>query len=187
MEPARCPSCHAVVASRAAWCGLCYADLRPAGGEPEAEQPSGEHEATEPAPPAAASDLVPWAVELPVPEALSVAAGPAGGPASLVSPGPAVPSPLPTHPADEPADEGEAATGWPCLSCGARVALELDSCPECGKPFLAGGDAPVSLHVPIVGDLAQANPGTRFIVGLAAGGVLCAVFIVVLLILGKLI
>lgn len=76
--------------------------------------------------------------------------------------------------------------GWPCLSCGATVALSLDACSSCGASFLAGSDTRPAIHVPGVGNLATTNTGMRLVVGLVAGAVLCGGFVLLLLVLGKL-
>jgi len=168
VEPARCPSCHAAVAARAGWCTLCFADLRPAA---------------EPAVAVAATASPPVA-----PVVASAAAAVPQRP-TATDPTPLLESPALDATATRPPAGGAGAEQpehWPCLSCGADVPLALDACPDCGAAFLAGSDEPLSLKVPVVGDLARANPGLRFVVGLGAAAVLCGVFLLVMLVLGKL-
>lgn len=52
MSVSRCPTCAATVAPKAAWCSLCYTDLRP-------KEPAPAPPATEPAAPVAALTLEP--------------------------------------------------------------------------------------------------------------------------------
>jgi hypothetical protein len=40
---------------------------------------------------------------------------------------------------------------WPCGACGAPVALEHDTCPQCLTPFLAGADPAAAMDLPLVG------------------------------------
>jgi hypothetical protein len=56
---------------------------------------------------------------------------------------------------------------WPCSRCGARVALLLDACDECGAGFLTGAIPPTTMLLPIVGDVAKLSKVQRF--ALAAG------------------
>jgi hypothetical protein len=66
------------------------------------------------------------------------------------------------------------------------VPIERDACTECGAGFLAGGDHAVTLHVPVVGNLASANAGVRLTAGLIAAGLLGLIFLIVMFVLGKL-
>ncbi len=174
METARCPGCGASVRPKAAWCSLCYYDLR--GGldtgsrlaSATASQRSG------------AAPLVDAAVE-PGPVQLSATAafGDAIEDAEIVEADPAA-----------QAAEGDAAArsgSWPC-SCGTLVALAVNECPACGRPFLA--DLRVSAEVaglPGLDNGRHRRRGGRFVQRLHASralrlslGALVAVVIAVL-------
>jgi hypothetical protein len=77
--------------------------------------------------------------------------------------------------------------GWPCLSCGTRVALELTACPECGTGFLAPLHQPaLSLRLPVVGDVGELGRGARAALTAAAAAVLSGVLLLGMLVLGAL-
>lgn len=73
----RCPRCSALLAPEAAWCSLCFLDLRPAP-EPEPE----------PAPPVLAADVELEVPDLPVPATTGRRFRPGAGAATLTEPAP---------------------------------------------------------------------------------------------------
>jgi uncharacterized membrane protein YvbJ len=83
---------------------------------------------------------------------------------------------LPLAPAPVAAPVVEA-PGWPCRSCGSRVALSADACPQCGTPFLEP-DAAVSLQLPVLGDVSRLDKPQR--IGLMIGGALAMTVVLVL-------
>ena len=151
--PTRCPRCAALVAPRAPWCTLCYADLRPV---------------VEPA-----QDAVPGALAAPragrhrSAEVVGAAAGDL-----LVRPRRAA---APT--ADRDAETG--APGWPCRGCGGQVPLARDACQICGAGFLDLDAAAVTVRLPWVGDLLAMSRARRA----ALGGVAAAALGLLLLLL----
>jgi hypothetical protein len=105
----------------------------------------------------APAPVVPPAVEPPPPAA-------APGP----QPGPVAPGPV----------DG---AGWPCSTCGAVNAFELDACAACGAGFLTAlraQEGPL-LVIPGVGDLGQLGRGQRL--ALSAGVALALALLVGLL------
>lgn len=69
-------------------------------------------------------------------------------------------------PAAQPARPDQQTSTWPCIRCGADVALALNSCPTCGGAFLAGAD-PLRFEVPVVGDLLARSRGQRLAMAVA--------------------
>jgi len=57
---------------------------------------------------------------------------------------------------------------WPCLACGARMAMAEDACHDCGRPFLPGDSMP-ALSLPGVGDVRKLDKMQRAF--LTVGGV----------------
>ena len=114
----RCPHCAALVRADAAWCSLCYADLRP--GAPSKDVPTPEA--------AAPSSTLPPAGTLP-----------SAAPCSPLPPAGTLPSAGTTASADA-AGPASAVAGWPCQRCGGLVALTESACTHCGAGFLEGGD-----------------------------------------------
>lgn len=154
MSDVRCRACGAAVPSEAQWCSLCFADLREP--VPVREQVS-----------------VPAA---PDPEATTAAvvAAPTNGrpsPDALLG----LPEPAPVVVSDAAADDTaeasalqpqeRAAATWPCGRCGEQVAMSLDVCPTCGAGFLEGATGPVSVHLPVVGDMGKMSRSGRLMVG----------------------
>jgi ribosomal protein L40E len=129
-----CPSCGAGVRPGADWCSLCYHDLRPAPAAVTVPQPSPAYGESDPLTVPLLDLLLP-AVSAPAPLAEA----------------PAVP-----EPAQQPAGNS-----WPCLRCGARNALDADTCQECFSPFLGGASAGPSLRIPVVGDVWKMSRGAR--------------------------
>lgn len=128
MTTARCPACGASVADGAPWCTLCYADLRAPA------QPSTPPEPAQAVQPAAPAPTLPAAA----------APAPAASVGVLDT---ALDAPVST--ARHAAARGPVT--WPCLTCGAAVYLDLDSCPHCGSRFLAGAEPAVEVDLPLLG------------------------------------
>ena len=157
--------------SGADWCTLCYADLR-SGQAPAATAPVAPA-APPPAPP------TPPAAPAPAAVAPAAVAPTAPAPAAVATLAPPEPAPAAAAP------EQPAAGTWPCSVCAAAVPIQRDTCGECGAGFLAGDPKTASIHLPVVGNLASANVGVRYTVGLIAGGVLALIFLLLLFLLGK--
>lgn len=155
MTTARCPACGASTLDGAPWCTLCYTDLR----------------APAPAP---VSEAVPASTSAP-----DASAAPA------VSPQPTAVDLL-DHALDAPvsvaADAARGPATWPCTACGAAVALEHDSCPQCLTPFLAGADPAAAVDLPLLGAIRPLTATKSSRVWLMVGGTL-AVSLVLTLIL----
>lgn len=121
METARCPGCGAGVRPGAAWCSLCYLDLRPA-----------PRPVTVPAAPGRAPRAA--AIAAPLVEA-------------ALEPGPNIPRAIGGRREDvvdadyvedqsfPPGAATLAGLRWPCC-CGAEVLIANTSCPACGNEFL---------------------------------------------------
>jgi hypothetical protein len=158
----RCPSCGARLAAAAQWCGLCYADLRPA--------PAPSATATPPAPPA--RDAVPS------PRPAAVAAPAATDPSTSDAIAPIAVQPAPAG--------GTARPTWPCASCGASVDVDLDACSACGTPFLGAlRSASTGIELPVVGNLGRFSDRSRIVLGAAAGILIAFVLMVLTALLGR--
>ncbi|MFL6238031.1 MAG: double zinc ribbon domain-containing protein [Actinomycetes bacterium] len=105
----RCPSCSAALRPDAAWCGQCYADLRPAPAPPQAAAPAGV--------PLAAAPPSPDPLEAPLTDLLGGAAAEPSPPAVAVA-------------------EAPAPASWPCGRCHTMVPFDEDFCDNCGAKFL---------------------------------------------------
>ena len=168
MTTARCPACGASVLDGAPWCTLCYHDLRAPA-----------------APPANAAEVVPAqppAVEAPAQGGRHAAvASPPASSVDLLDPQLDAPVSTAAHAARGPAT-------WPCLTCGASVALEHDACTQCGTPFLAGADPVAAVDIPLVGPVRPLSVSKSSRVWLMFGGAfaVCVVLTVVLTLLGLL-
>jgi hypothetical protein len=165
MTGSRCPACGAATPETVPWCSLCFADLRPV---PAADVPAPRHAAPESAQPAApgvpdgaATDplTAPISTLLDTHEAVTVAAVEAPVPVEAAEVAAALPGVV--------VDPLVAAATWPCSRCGARVPLLLDACDECGAGFLTGAIPPMTMSLPLVGDVAALSKAKRF--SLAAG------------------
>jgi hypothetical protein len=66
---------------------------------------------------------------------------------------------------------------WPCPNCGASNDMALDHCEACGAGFLDGGK-PLSLSLPVVGDLTTMSAAHRLLVGIGIAVVVAAVLVV---------
>jgi hypothetical protein len=161
MTGSRCPACGAATPETVPWCSLCFADLRPV---PAAAVPAPRALPPEdilPAQSGARGDAAPDPLTAPIsmlldPVAQVPTASPAPEPAAEIG------EPLPGV-----VDPQLAEASWPCSRCGARVALSLDACDECGAGFLTGAIPPTTMSLPIVGDVAKLSKVQRF--ALAAG------------------
>ncbi len=109
----RCPRCGGALKPGAQWCGLCYADLRPAPAPPP-PPPEPAPAPVVPTPPAAAPLFAP----VPPRDALD------------------------GEPFDDAVTTAEIAPparkGWPCVECGALNPFDFEACAACGLPFGAG-------------------------------------------------
>jgi hypothetical protein len=197
MSDGRCRACGAAVAPNAAWCSLCFADLRPPAPEPVREPAAvaAVAQPTVPAQPLAAQPLAaqPLAAQplaAPPLAAQPLAAQPlAAPPVSPVDPtdvdaavdADSVAAPIAIDPADPlglSVPAGPSPT-WPCPRCGHSVPIELDACNECGAGFLSGAAATKSVRLPMVGDVTRMSSGQRMFVAFAVSvGVM---FVLVLL------
>ncbi|HET6815596.1 MAG TPA: hypothetical protein VFH66_00010 [Mycobacteriales bacterium] len=193
MTTARCPACGAALADGAPWCTLCYTDLRaPAAASerpsaPEADpvapaRSGGRHAASSRARHAASTAPAPAA---PAPAA-PVPASVSGSPVDLLDP---LTDPLTDPRLDAPVtaarDAVRGPAAWPCLACGASVALEHDACPHCGTAFLASvADSGPVLDLPLVGPLRPASPGSRAWVMVGGGLFICVALVAVLSLIG---
>lgn len=173
MTGSRCPACGAATPETVPWCSLCYADLRPV---PVAAVPAPRHVATEAAQAAASGALEDPTLD-PLTAPISTLLEP---PAEAIAA--PVPAPVAEHLPGVVDPLPDAAT-WPCSICGAHVPLLLDTCSECGAGFLAGAIPPVTMSVPIVGDVSRLSKAQRF--GLAAA--LAAGIVVVFLVLATIV
>ena len=168
MTTARCPACGASVLDGAPWCTLCYTDLRAPAAAP-----------------ASAAEVVP-------------AQPPAVEPPAQASPQAALASPLTASldlldplldaPVATAAQAVRGPVSWPCLACGASAALEHDTCPQCGTPFLAGADPVAAVDIPLLGPVRPLAVSKSSRVWLMIGGALavCVVLTVVLSLVGLL-
>jgi hypothetical protein len=152
MTGSRCPACGAATPETVPWCSLCYADLRPV---PAAAVPAPRHVETEDVQTAASG-----AVE-------DASGDPLTAPISTLLEPPAEAVEAAFEELPGVVDPGVDAASWPCSRCGAHVPLLLDACNECGAGFLAGAIPPVTMSVPVVGDVSRLSKAQRF--GLAAG------------------
>lgn len=75
---------------------------------------------------------------------------------------------------------------WPCLTCGASVALEHDACTQCGSAFLAGADPVAAVDLPLVGAIRplSATKGSRAWLMIGGGVVVCVVLVILFSIVG---
>jgi hypothetical protein len=96
--------------------------------------------------------------------------------------------PLLDAPVVKSGDAPRGAAAWPCLACGASVALEHDACTQCGTPFLAGADPVAAVEVPLVGPIRPlaVSKGARAWVMIGGGLAVCVVLVIVLSLVGLL-
>ena len=84
-------------------------------------------------------------------------------------------TPLPIDPTD---DAAPVVPTWPCPSCGAQVAMDLDACESCGAGFLAGASSTaVSVKLPVVGDVNRLSKGQRLVMAAAIAVALMLAFV----------
>lgn len=139
------------MAPNAAWCSLCYADLRHPAEPAKEEAPSYAAVA------AAARQEIPVAPTA----AAAMRATVVAATADVLD----AATPLPGVVSDEAGSEKPPT--WPCPRCGARVAMALDACNECGTGFLSGATAGMSMKLPMVGDVSKLSSSQRLVFGLA--------------------
>lgn len=187
VDTARCPACHAAVAPNAAWCTLCFTDLRPAtvagptavpasGPTPEPVVEAAAELAAAPVAQLTAEPLVLPLDDLPLDEVPAIPDLPIAATAATA----VEPTTSPT------VDRLSAEPTWPCPLCGEAVSIELDACPQCGAAFLSEPQPTMRLSLPVVGDLSTASDGVRAIVGCVAAVGLSLVFLLLFAIGGKL-
>lgn len=152
----RCRACGAAVAPNAAWCSLCFADLR-TPLEPAREPATVAAAPTQPVNAAVVPGPTIDATRAPAVTRPDTAAAPVhldladplgAQPTSVVSP------------------------TWPCPRCEQQVPIELDACNACGAGFLAGADIGQALRLPVVGEVTSMSSAQRL---LMACGVAVAV------------
>jgi hypothetical protein len=177
MSDGRCRACGAAVAPNAAWCSLCFADLRPPAPEPVREPAAvaAVAQPTVPAQPLAAQPLAAQPLAAPPVSPVDPTDVDAAVDADSVA------APIAIDPADPlglSVPAGPSPT-WPCPRCGHSVPIELDACNECGAGFLSGAAATKSVRLPMVGDVTRMSSGQRMFVAFAVSvGVM---FVLVLL------
>jgi uncharacterized OB-fold protein len=150
----RCRACGAAVAPNAAWCSLCFADLRPPAPEPQPPPATAREPLREPVSVASAA-TTPFAPGPPV------GPGPAATPveaAGLIEVDPADPLGM---------AEPTATPTWPCPRCGHQVAIELDACDACGAGFLSGAASTNAVRLPVVGEVTSMSSSQRLLMAIA--------------------
>jgi hypothetical protein len=63
---------------------------------------------------------------------------------------------------------------WPCPQCGAKVAMNMDFCNDCGAGFLAGVADGSSVRLPVVGEVKSMSSSQRLMMGLMVAVALMA-------------
>lgn len=165
----RCPACGARLAPAAQWCGLCFADLRPAPSPPESAA----------APPAPVIDALPSPRQA-TPQAAAVApTEPGVGEAVVTDPTVA-------------AGGGPSAAGtiarptWPCSGCGASVDVDLDACSICGTGFLGAlRGSSGGIDLPVVGNLGRFSDRSRVVLGAGVGIALALIMVILTALAGR--
>jgi len=152
----RCPSCAARVPAGAAWCGQCWADLRPAPeAVPVPASVTRSEPASAPAPPApveAATERIAAAVTT---EARPRRSG--------------------RHRAPD--------ATWPCARCEAVNDVAADACRQCGAGFLAGAES-ADVLVPGLGPASRIDKPQKVAVVAVGTLVVTGLLLVLSLILG---
>jgi hypothetical protein len=170
-----CPACGARLAPAAQWCGLCFADLRPAPG------PAGS----------ATAATAPVIDALPSPRAATpqAAAVPSAVPAAAPGTGTAVEAVLPD--AAVAGGSGSTAAGttarptWPCSGCGASVDVDLDACSICGTGFLGAlRSSTGGIELPVVGNLGRFSDRSRIVLGASAGLAIALIMVILTALVG---
>jgi ribosomal protein L40E len=144
VESDRCPSCAARVPAGAAWCGQCWADLRP-----------------EPAPAPASAALDPLTAPL-----AAVAATVEPDAAQATSAAGAVAVATDERPRRAGRHRAPDA-GWPCARCEAVNDVAADACRRCGAGFLDGAESK-DVVVPGFGPASRIDKSQK--VALVVGG-----------------
>ena len=170
----RCPACGARLAPTAQWCGLCFADLRPAP-TPQAS-----------ASPAPVIDAVPS----PRPATRQATVAPHTGTAGIeeTAPGTDVAAPEAAIAAGSrpSAPAATARPTWPCSGCGASVDVDLDECAVCGTGFLGALRSPsIGIELPVVGNLGRFSDRSRVVLGAAAGLAIALIMVILTALLGR--
>ena len=173
-----CRACGARLAPSAQWCGLCFADLRPA------PSPAGSAAAT----PAPVTDALPSPRAQTAPDAIVPATVPATVPAALPGTGTAIA--VSPH-ATVAAGSGSTAAGttarptWPCSGCGASVDVDLDACSICGTGFLGALRSSTSgIELPVVGNLGRFSDRSRIVLGASAGLAIALIMVIITALVG---
>lgn len=159
MTSDRCPACGAATGPNAAWCSLCFADLRAPQAAPAAEVVAVAAAHTLPAEP-----LAPVVAPLAAPELATEA--PASAEESVRPHGP------------QPRG-----ASWPCHLCGEPRSVDENECPTCGAGLMPT-DATPALAVPGLGVVQ--SEGQRVIVMVAGAFVVTLLLVVVMFIGGSL-
>jgi hypothetical protein len=185
VQPAeRCPVCASAVRPGAQWCTLCFADLRPREPEPAStSQPSD-----------IVSGLLAAFDPLTAPLALLERDGhdhaEVGAPAGVVGEGSEGAGALVRDAsvrdgAVEDASVQAALAGWPCLTCGAIVQLELSACTACGAGFMTAGPGHrASGGRGLMSAATDKKAQLRIMIG--GAGLICVMILVVLFVIGAL-
>ena len=181
MSADRCPSCSAAVRADAAWCGQCYASLRPEPAPTPAAPP------TEPTSAAEAVTAPPTLLAEPPAVPAQAAVSPEAAAAQLPLPGVVQADPLlaaPVVPAVQAPVVPVAPANWPCGRCKTLVPFDDDVCPNCNARFLdpdLPGVAPTLLDKLPRGQRKSTN---AFLIMVVGGLTLMGVFIGLFALLG---
>lgn len=161
MGAVRCQHCGAAVPSRADWCTLCYADLRPVP-EPAVPLAAAAAEGSGTGRPGATQVVATRHV------ASQDVASQVGASQDVAS------------------QVGE--LSWPCLACGTANAYDTQDCSACGVGFLAPVHeaAAVLTRVPGIGDVTRLSTPRRVGLGLVVGAGLTVAILLFATVLGLL-
>jgi hypothetical protein len=169
------------VPANAAWCSLCFADLRAPVAAP----------VREPAVVAATASLPLATVDQVAADSATPAAHP-HVPTHAAQPAGAAPVEEPDPLAALEAAAVQAANPaapsptWPCPQCGAKVAMDMDFCNECGAGFLSGVADGASVRLPVVGEVKTMSSSQRLMMGVMVAVALMAVIVALAFIGGHL-
>jgi hypothetical protein len=195
----RCPQCAAAVRPGAQWCTLCFADLRPRDAAPAEPAPATAAAETSGASTVSGASLAfdPLTAPLALLEhgqfggAAPESAAPESAAPESAAPGSAAPEHgLPERGGGEaggelaPSGSVQAKlAGWPCMTCGEVVAIDLSVCPACGAGFMAPGPGLGATEgLGKLGALGDKKAQLRIMIG--GAGLLCLVILLVLFIVG---
>jgi hypothetical protein len=167
------------VRAAAQWCTLCFADLRPRA-EPLAEV-APQPQLAELAPQPQLAELAPQ----PQP---AVAFDPLTAPLALLERGGvAVERVEPAEPADATDPEGPVPAklaGWPCMTCGDVVGIELSACPTCGAGFMMAAPGQTASGGLGVLSAGATDKKLQLRIMIGGAGLLCVVILIVLFVVG---